>query len=354
MIKLIRKRLALTLSCQSGGKAKAAAAAGVLSCLLASPAAAQAVWAHQNGSVLSNGSVSIKSLSGGSYAGTSNPSGAVAKANQNASTQPPTVLVRGRSKAYRANGASCVYPSLSPSDTEIDVYHEVDKTKKMECWTTYPWAGTWQAEGATPPCFVGLTKSLRSTYCTIGGAVMADALGTTPIGRYVGVANVTPIGSDRTDLIAAITDLPTPKAWGCHGVGIAATVSGYADYPGGTPSGYSYAMIDGNWDGETNTYRIIKMWSDYNCSSSYYTESAALLCAAKGPKWFLPASNQLAMMAAHRVALGGFANGKYWGSDENGPNNPSGAMVFDFATNTVVPEGKLLAFNVRCARTFAP
>ena len=51
-------------------------------------------WAHQAGAVHSNGAVVIKSLSGGSYAGTGNPIGAVAKANQNASTQPPTVIIQ--------------------------------------------------------------------------------------------------------------------------------------------------------------------------------------------------------------------------------------------------------------------
>ena len=36
----------------------------------------------------------MKSLSGGSYSATGNPSGAVAKANQNAAIQPPTVIIQ--------------------------------------------------------------------------------------------------------------------------------------------------------------------------------------------------------------------------------------------------------------------
>ena len=45
----------------------------------------------------SNGAVTVKSLSGGSYSATGNPSGAVAKANQNAATQPPTVVIQATS-----------------------------------------------------------------------------------------------------------------------------------------------------------------------------------------------------------------------------------------------------------------
>jgi len=68
--------------------------------VLALPAAAGPVdWAHQNGSVQSNGAVTVKSLSGGSYSATGNPSGAVAKANQNAATQPPTVIIQATSSA---------------------------------------------------------------------------------------------------------------------------------------------------------------------------------------------------------------------------------------------------------------
>lgn len=36
----------------------------------------------------------VKSLAGGSYAGAQNPAGAVAKANQTAATQPPTVIIQ--------------------------------------------------------------------------------------------------------------------------------------------------------------------------------------------------------------------------------------------------------------------
>ena len=59
-----------------------------------SPAYAQAAWAHQNGSLAPNGAVVLRSLGGGSYNGTQNPTGAVAKGNQSAATQPTTVVVQ--------------------------------------------------------------------------------------------------------------------------------------------------------------------------------------------------------------------------------------------------------------------
>lgn len=56
--------------------------------------AGQVDWAHQNGSISSNGAVTVKSVTSGSYAGTTNPTGVVAKSNQTANTQPPTVIIK--------------------------------------------------------------------------------------------------------------------------------------------------------------------------------------------------------------------------------------------------------------------
>jgi len=92
--------------------------------VLALPAVAGPVdWAHQNGSVQSNGAVTVKSLSGGSYSATGNPSGAVAKANQNAATQPPTVVIQatsaGYSEAIPLLVASATPPSCPASYTRV-------------------------------------------------------------------------------------------------------------------------------------------------------------------------------------------------------------------------------------------
>jgi hypothetical protein len=55
-------------------------------------------WTWEAGKQTNNGAITIKSMNGGTtYAGTQNPTGAVAKVNQNAVTQPPTVVIQATS-----------------------------------------------------------------------------------------------------------------------------------------------------------------------------------------------------------------------------------------------------------------
>ena len=52
-------------------------------------------WTWEAGKQTNNGSITVKSVSGGAtYSGTQNPTGAVARTNQNAFTQPPTVILQ--------------------------------------------------------------------------------------------------------------------------------------------------------------------------------------------------------------------------------------------------------------------
>jgi len=52
-------------------------------------------WTWEAGKQTNNGAITIKSVNGGTtYSGTQNPTGAVAKTNQNAVTQPPTVIIQ--------------------------------------------------------------------------------------------------------------------------------------------------------------------------------------------------------------------------------------------------------------------
>ena len=90
------------LACQSGRTVGALGALGAsiaFGVLTPAAVAGNASWAHQEGMVASNGAVTVKSLSGGSTAGTQNPTGAVAKANQTAATQPPTVIIQATGSA---------------------------------------------------------------------------------------------------------------------------------------------------------------------------------------------------------------------------------------------------------------
>ena len=154
MIEKILTFLRLTLSCQSGRSA-----AGLALAIAAVPAVAgSASWAHQAGSLSSNGAVTVKSLAGGSYAATQNPTGAVAKANQVASTQPPTVIIQatgssnsecvpktgnsatppacdaGYSSVWSKSGTACISPILNVGGTR---HHFVP-----EYWDSYNTAMT--------------------------------------------------------------------------------------------------------------------------------------------------------------------------------------------------------------------
>ena len=348
-------KCALTLSRQSGRNARVRiTAAGVLAglaILTAHPTFAQAVWAHQNGSVQSNGAITIKTLSGGSYNGHANVTGSVAKANQTAAVQPPTVLVRGRAKVYRANGAPCTYPSLNPADTEVDVYWENDKNKKMTCWSDYPYAGTWRVDGTTIPCFVGLNDSDVTKYCVVGGGVQASKDDPTTIGLYAGL----PAHLSRYDsygppkhLILDLQDISSAEYWGCWNT--------------------DPKSIMDEWNGKYNTQGIRDMMvSNVNCASStapYTTpadyRSAAMLCFNKSTpvgQWFLPAPEQLNLIRKNLVLFSksGMGPGYYWTSQlaphtysyydsSYGFNMSSGAYGYFLRSNSLLP--------VRCMRNF--
>lgn len=66
-------------------------------------------WTWEAGKQTNNGSITVKSTSGSTtYSGTQNPTGAVAKANQTAVTQPPTVIVQATaSLPVKAVGDAC-------------------------------------------------------------------------------------------------------------------------------------------------------------------------------------------------------------------------------------------------------
>lgn len=67
-------------------------------------------WAWSTGKITNNGSITVKSASGaGTYNAVKNPMGAVAKTNQSAITQPPTVIVQ----ATGASGPEELIPMIA-------------------------------------------------------------------------------------------------------------------------------------------------------------------------------------------------------------------------------------------------
>ncbi|MQA40759.1 hypothetical protein [Rugamonas aquatica] len=81
-------------------KSKLTAALLAALCSTGAWAATGPAWAWSVGKISNNGSVQVQALNGGgSYDIVQNPTGAVAKANQSAMTQPPTVIVQSTGSA---------------------------------------------------------------------------------------------------------------------------------------------------------------------------------------------------------------------------------------------------------------
>ena len=153
---------------------------------LLATAAAQAGnvnWAHQAGTLQSNGSVTVKSLSGGSYAGTQNPTGAVAKSNQNAATQSPTVIIQATSSGI-------------PFNYKDDCYIIMPPTGAGYTQETLPRLGAGKID-ATTGKFIGLLTFFGpgSGYPSASAnALLAALLG----GSYSGSYNVGTCGADSS------------------------------------------------------------------------------------------------------------------------------------------------------------
>ena len=75
----------------------------------------------------------MKSLAGGSYAATQNPTGAVAKASQNAATQPPTVIIQATSSGpvFNYKDDCYVFELPSRSGTKMIGAGKIDASDKF-------------------------------------------------------------------------------------------------------------------------------------------------------------------------------------------------------------------------------
>ena len=110
----------------------------------------------------------MRSLSGGAYAATQNPTGAVAKANQNAATQPPTVVVQATSSLpIVIEGDTC----NSSSDTAGIT---ADRTVMLTCQSN-----SWQRPAGAILGVSAITSKTRYTKaltysCTYGGTTYTN------------------------------------------------------------------------------------------------------------------------------------------------------------------------------------
>ena len=91
-------------------------------------------WTWEAGKQTTNGAITVKSASGGgTYSATQNPTGAVAKTNQNAVTQAPTVIVQATaSLPIHVAGDACTAADSGGSATEGVAITE-DRTLLLSC-----------------------------------------------------------------------------------------------------------------------------------------------------------------------------------------------------------------------------
>ena len=149
------------------------------------PATAQTVsWAHQTGGFVSNGSVTVKRLSGSGAVGTRNPTGATTKTTQSVATQPPTVIVQATaSLPIKAIGDGCTsstsggYPNQTAGEGTAIL---ADRTALLTCQS-----GVWRPMvDSCPNGYVMTGGSCQSIASFSNAAPPAD---TTPSGTVCGL-----------------------------------------------------------------------------------------------------------------------------------------------------------------------
>jgi len=145
-------------------------------CLPSAMAAPAAQWTWEAGKQTNNGAITIKSVSGGSsYSGTQNPTGAVAKTNQNAVTQPPTVILQATGTGFDYD--HCFIFQLPGYATKFIGYGSIDGTNKFTGVASYLGsisASTAVLELLRPP---SLAPALAMTlYANYAGAFPASAV----------------------------------------------------------------------------------------------------------------------------------------------------------------------------------
>lgn len=286
-------------------------------------------WAWEAGKQSSNGAVTLKSTGNGSttYTGTQNPTGANVKVNQNAVTQPPTIIVQatgGSALSIQTPGTACTQTTsgASPNQTADEgLAITSDRNKLLSCI-----AGVWGGTPVVPPngCYVGMPLTSPMP-CEIGAHIYASSSDGTVIGKYAGLSQ-----SDYSPFIVSLDGSSVFKnySYGCYGI-----------VPGLIGS-------DSYYDGFSNTAKILAHCPTHVNAASY--------CKTLGPDWYVPAIHQLAVLYERRDLLGNFRTGssdRYWASTEK---NETQALMLNFGLGSWqnFTNGKSYANIVRCVRSF--
>jgi len=131
------------------------AACALIACM--SPLAAGQKWTWEAGKQTSNGQITVKSLSGSTtYSGTQNPTGAVAKTNQNAVTQPPTVIIQAT-----GGGGACAAKTRSRYNGNLGGVTGADAKCAAEFGTGWRFADLFSASSCIS---IGIETTMANTY----------------------------------------------------------------------------------------------------------------------------------------------------------------------------------------------
>jgi hypothetical protein len=110
---------------------------------------------------------------------------------------------------------------------------------------------------------------------------------------------------------------------------------------------YTVTGATSSSDGLANTNTLIGLSNPPDAGAPY---AAATACRSLGPKWYLPALDELNLLYANREIVGGFQtkqNSRYWSSTEV---NANATRDMFFGTGQQVSLSKSLSPFVRCVR----
>ena len=101
--------------------------------------------------------------------------------------------------------------------------------------------------------------------------------------------------------------------------------------------------------GAQNTLDILTGCSKVRIAAKLATDYEVIVDGATYYDWFLPSKNELAILYLNNEAVGGFADGYYWSSSEDGND---GAWGQDFGNGDQGGYVKANTFRVRAVRAF--
>lgn len=164
----------------------------------------------------------------------------------------------------------------------------------------------------------------------------------TTVGQSTGGGVIAALDGGANNLIAATADNSQGIEWGGAGT---ALLTAQSDTDGiSNTAVIESALGSGDY--------AARLCSTYEVDSQGNTPcQAGNTCYAD---WFLPARNQLAAMYPNKVAVGGFANTRYWSSTEASAVPTLGAWAIDFSDGTPFIIVKSQAVRTRCVRAFTP